>query len=85
MPTHEGEYAQVGVVAEVTERARLPRGVTAVSLNALHRAVLGYASGIFVHLGTHPWTVGATLLGYFGARTLGHRWVPPWGARWGWD
>src|SRR6476661_1130102 len=43
VPTHEGEYAKVGVVAEVTERARLPRGVTAVSLNALHRAVLGAA------------------------------------------
>jgi len=45
VPTHEGEYAKVGVVAEVTERARLPRGVTAVSLNALHRAVLGAAEG----------------------------------------
>src|SRR5436305_15113230 len=43
VPTHEGEFARVGVVAEVTERARLPRGVTAVSLNALHRAVLGAA------------------------------------------
>src|SRR6478672_1319691 len=43
VPTHEGEYAKVGVVAEVTERARLPRGVTAVSLTALHRAVLGAA------------------------------------------
>ena len=43
VPTHEGEYAKVGVVAEVTERARLPRGVTAVSLNALYRAVLGAA------------------------------------------
>ena len=45
VPTHDGEYAKVGVVAEVTERARLPRGVTAVSLNALHRAVLGAAEG----------------------------------------
>ena len=43
VPTHEGEYARVGVVAEVDEVARLPRGVTAVSLNALHRAVLGAA------------------------------------------
>src|SRR5262249_45434023 len=43
VPTHEGEYARVGVVAEVTERAQLPRGITAVSLNALHRAVLGAA------------------------------------------
>src|SRR6201995_2472319 len=43
VPTHDGEYAKVGVVAEVVERARLPRGVHAVSLNALHRAVLGAA------------------------------------------
>ncbi len=43
VPTHDNEYAKVGVVAEVTERASLPRGVTAVSLNALHRAVLGAA------------------------------------------
>ena len=43
VPTHEGEYARVGGVAEVAEVARLPRGVTAVSLNALHRAVLGAA------------------------------------------
>src|SRR6478752_2282602 len=29
VPTHEGEYAKVGVVAEVEEKARLPRAVTA--------------------------------------------------------
>jgi ATP-dependent Lon protease len=34
VPTHEGEYAKVGVVAQVEEKARLPRGVTAVSLTA---------------------------------------------------
>jgi ATP-dependent Lon protease len=43
VPTHENEYAKVGVVAEVIERAKLPGGVVAVSLNALHRAVLGAA------------------------------------------
>src|SRR5947207_1008452 len=43
VPTHENEYAKVGVVAEVTERAKLPGGVTATSLTALHRAVLGAA------------------------------------------
>jgi len=43
VPTHDNEYAKVGVIAEVVERARLPRGVHAVSLNALHRAVLGAA------------------------------------------
>jgi ATP-dependent Lon protease len=43
VPTHEGEYAKVGVVATVAERARLPRGLSAVALNAEHRAVLGAA------------------------------------------
>ncbi len=43
VPTHDNEYAKVGVVAEVTERAKLPGGVVAVSLTALHRAVLGAA------------------------------------------
>src|SRR4029078_9479335 len=43
VPTHECEADRVGVGAEVDEVARLPRGVTAVSLNALHRAVLGAA------------------------------------------
>ena len=45
VPTHDGEYAKVGVVAEVEEKVRLPRGGTAVALNALHRAVLGAAVG----------------------------------------
>ena len=43
VPTHDNEYAKVGVVAEVTERAKLPGGVIAVSLTGLHRAVLGAA------------------------------------------
>src|SRR5258706_1890150 len=43
VPTHENEYAKVGVVAELTERAKLPGGVVAVPLTALHRAVLGAA------------------------------------------
>ncbi|MDX6495610.1 MAG: ATP-dependent Lon protease, partial [Gaiellales bacterium] len=43
VPTHENEYAKVGVVAEVTERAKLPGGVIAASLTGLHRAVLGAA------------------------------------------
>jgi ATP-dependent Lon protease len=43
VPTHENEYAKVGLVAEVTERAKLPGGVTAVSLTGLHRAILGAA------------------------------------------
>jgi ATP-dependent Lon protease len=43
VPTHEGGYAKVGVVAEVVERARMPHGMQAVSLVALHRGVLGAA------------------------------------------
>src|SRR4051794_7665212 len=43
VPTKDGEYAKVGVVADVVERAQLPRGLTAVSLVARHRAVLGAA------------------------------------------
>jgi benzoate membrane transport protein len=42
-------------------------------------SVLGYASGIFIQLGTQPWTVGATLAGYIGARSLGRSWLPPMG------
>jgi len=30
VPRHEGEYAEVGTVAEVAERVRLPGGVAAV-------------------------------------------------------
>src|SRR4029079_12867328 len=43
VPTHEGGYAKVGVGAEVGERARMPHGMQAVSLVALHRGVLGAA------------------------------------------
>jgi ATP-dependent Lon protease len=44
VPVHEGEYAKVGTVAEVTDRIRLPGGGRAVSLNGLHRGVAGAAS-----------------------------------------
>src|SRR6187200_2414348 len=43
VPRHEGEYAKVGTVAEVSERVRLPGGVSAVSLVGLHRGVAGAA------------------------------------------
>src|SRR5262245_47755394 len=43
VPRHENEFAEVGVVAEVDERVRLPRGGEAVQLTALHRAVVGQA------------------------------------------
>src|SRR5690242_2554372 len=43
VPRHESEYAAVGTVAEVTERVRLPGGARAVSLEGLHRGVIGAA------------------------------------------
>jgi ATP-dependent Lon protease len=43
VPKHEGEYARVGTVAEVTDTVRLPGGARAVALNGLHRGVAGVA------------------------------------------
>jgi len=43
VPKHEGEYAGVGTVAEVTDTARLPGGGRAVALNGLHRGIAGAA------------------------------------------
>jgi ATP-dependent Lon protease len=44
VPKHEGEYAKVGTVAEVTDRIRLPGGGRAVALNGLHRGIAGAAT-----------------------------------------
>jgi ATP-dependent Lon protease len=43
VPRHEGEFAKVGVVAQIEEHVRLPGGLRAVSLTALHRGVIGAA------------------------------------------
>jgi ATP-dependent Lon protease len=43
VPKHDGEYSSVGLVADVEERVRLRGGVNAVTLNGLHRAVIGAA------------------------------------------
>jgi ATP-dependent Lon protease len=43
VPVHEGEYASVGTVAEVSGALRLPGGGSAVTLNGLHRGVAGAA------------------------------------------
>jgi ATP-dependent Lon protease len=43
VPRHEKEYAAVGTVAEVGDRVRLPGGARAVSLEGLHRGVIGAA------------------------------------------
>jgi len=44
VPVHDGEYARVGTVAEVTGVLRLPGGGEAVTLNGLHRGIAGVAS-----------------------------------------
>jgi len=43
VPKSEGEYANVGTVARVTDRDRLPGGVVAVALEGLHRGIAGAA------------------------------------------
>jgi ATP-dependent Lon protease len=43
VPVHEGEYASVGTVAEVSGALRLPGGGSAVTLNGLHRGTAGAA------------------------------------------
>jgi ATP-dependent Lon protease len=43
VPRHESEYAAIGTVAEVTDRVRIPGGGRAVSLEGLHRGVIGAA------------------------------------------
>ena len=59
VPKHEGEYAKVGTVAEVTDRIRLPGGGRAVALNGLHRGIAGAAGTdsqgqLFVDVDEHP-------------------------------
>ena len=43
VPRHDGEFAEVGTVAEVTGKVRLPGGGRAVELQGLHRGVAGAA------------------------------------------
>src|ERR687894_586469 len=43
VPRHEGEFARVGTVAEVTDTVRLPGGGRAVSLSGVSRGVAGAA------------------------------------------
>ncbi|HEV7640801.1 MAG TPA: endopeptidase La, partial [Gaiellaceae bacterium] len=43
VPVHEGEYAAVGTVAEVTGSMRLPGGGIAVTVSGLHRGIAGAA------------------------------------------
>ena len=43
VPRHEGSYADVGTVASVGDRVRLPGGASAVTLEGLHRGLIGAA------------------------------------------
>ncbi|HET9115314.1 MAG TPA: endopeptidase La [Gaiellaceae bacterium] len=43
VPRHENEYAAVGTVAEVTEHVRIRGSMSAVTLEGLHRGVIGAA------------------------------------------
>jgi ATP-dependent Lon protease len=44
VPRHEQEYANVGVIARVTNRVRLPGGMKAVAVSGLHRGIAGAAA-----------------------------------------
>jgi ATP-dependent Lon protease len=44
VPRHEGRFASVGTVADVADRTRMPNGVTAVQLTAVHRGRAGTGS-----------------------------------------
>jgi ATP-dependent Lon protease len=43
VPRHENEFLEVGTIAEVAERIRLPGGGRAVALSGEHRALIGAA------------------------------------------
>jgi ATP-dependent Lon protease len=43
VPRHEGEFAKVGTIAEVTDRVRMPGGGRAVSLSGSARGIAGAA------------------------------------------
>src|ERR1700688_63579 len=43
VPRHENEFLEVGTVAEVSQRVRLPGGGQAVALSGEHRALIGPA------------------------------------------
>ncbi len=43
VPRHDSEYANVGVVANVVDRVRLPGGIKATAVTGLHRGVAGAA------------------------------------------
>src|SRR5450432_3914955 len=62
VPRHESEFADVGTVAEITDKVRLPGGGRAFALQGLHRGVAGAAQTLpdgrlFVEVRESPDTV----------------------------
>ncbi len=43
VPRHENEFLEVGTIAEVTEKVRLPGGGRAIAISGEHRALIGAA------------------------------------------
>jgi ATP-dependent Lon protease len=43
VPRHDQDFAEIGVVADVTDRIKLPGGARAISVDAQHRALIGAA------------------------------------------
>src|ERR1700683_5226418 len=43
VPRHENEFLEVGTIAEVSEKIRLPGGGRAVAISGQHRALIGAA------------------------------------------
>jgi ATP-dependent Lon protease len=69
VPRHEQEFANVGTVAEVTEKVRLPGGARAVALQGLHRGIAGAAhtmpdGRLYVEVEERPDETGKTLDGH---------------------
>src|SRR5437764_11172202 len=59
VPRHGQEFANVGTVAEVADRVRLPGGAQATALQGLHRGIAGAAQTLpdgrlFVEVEDHP-------------------------------
>jgi ATP-dependent Lon protease len=59
VPRHEQDFAEIGVVATVTDRVKLPGGGKAVSVDAEHRALVGAAQtgadgDLFVEVDERP-------------------------------
>jgi ATP-dependent Lon protease len=59
IPRHDGEFAKVGTIAEVTDRVRLPGGGRAIALSGVARGVAGaahsdHAGRLRIEVSEHP-------------------------------